>query len=47
VFKIEEVEGGIGVPKRGGPRNSTRAGLLTPKISGPFLPISTSKMLKS
>jgi hypothetical protein len=28
VFKIRGFEGGIGVPKRGGPLNSTRAGLL-------------------
>jgi hypothetical protein len=36
VFKIRGFEGGIGVPKRGGPLNSTRAGLLnlqTSKIS--------------
>jgi hypothetical protein len=36
VFKIREFEGGIGDPKRGGPLNSTRAGLLnhqTSKIS--------------
>jgi hypothetical protein len=36
VFKIREFEGGIGVPKRGGPLNSTGAGLLnhqTSKIS--------------
>jgi hypothetical protein len=35
-FKIQGFEGGIGVPKRGGPLNSTRAGLLnlqTSKIS--------------
>jgi hypothetical protein len=28
MFKIREFEGGIGVPKRGGPLNSTRMGLL-------------------
>jgi hypothetical protein len=36
VFKIQGFEGGIGVPKRGEPLNSTRAGLLnhqTSKIS--------------
>jgi hypothetical protein len=36
VFKIRGFEGGIGVLKRGGPPNSTRAGLLnhqTSKIS--------------
>jgi hypothetical protein len=36
VFKIRGFEGGIGVPKRGGPLNFTRAGLLnhqTSKIS--------------
>jgi hypothetical protein len=36
VFKIGGFEGGIGVPKRGGPLNSTGAGLLnyqTSKIS--------------
>jgi hypothetical protein len=36
VFKIRGIEGGIGIPKRGGPLNSTRAGLLnhqTSKIS--------------
>jgi hypothetical protein len=36
VFKIGGFEGGIGVPKRGGPLNSTKAGLLnhqTSKIS--------------
>jgi hypothetical protein len=36
VFKIRGLEGGIGVPKHGGPLNSTRAGLLnhqTSKIS--------------
>jgi hypothetical protein len=36
VFRIRGFEGGIGVPKRGGPFNSTRAGLLnhqTSKIS--------------
>jgi hypothetical protein len=36
VFKIRGLEGGIGVPKHGGPRNSTRAGLSnhqTSKIS--------------
>jgi hypothetical protein len=36
VFKIRGFEGGIGIPKRGGPLNSTGAGLLnhqTSKIS--------------
>jgi hypothetical protein len=36
VFKIGGFEGGIGIPKRGGPLNSTRTGLLnhqTSKIS--------------
>jgi hypothetical protein len=36
VFKIQGFEGGIGIPKRGGPLNSTGAGLLnhqTSKIS--------------
>jgi hypothetical protein len=36
VFKIGGFEGGIGIPKRGGPLNSTGAGLLnhqTSKIS--------------
>jgi hypothetical protein len=36
VFKIRGLEGGIGVPKHGGPLNSTRVGLLnhqTSKIS--------------
>jgi hypothetical protein len=36
VFKLRGLEGGIGVPKHGGPLNSTRAGLLnhqTSKIS--------------
>jgi hypothetical protein len=36
VFKIRQFEGGIRVPKHGGPLNSTRAGLLnhqTSKIS--------------
>jgi hypothetical protein len=36
VFKIRGFEGGIGVPKRGGPPNSTRTRLLnhqTSKIS--------------
>jgi hypothetical protein len=36
VFKIGGLEGRIGVPKRGGPLNSTRTGLLnhqTSKIS--------------
>jgi hypothetical protein len=36
VFKIRGFEGGIGVPKHGGPLNSTRVGLLnhqTSKIS--------------
>jgi hypothetical protein len=36
VFKIRGFEGGIGIPKHGGPLNSTRTGLLnhqTSKIS--------------
>jgi hypothetical protein len=36
VFKIRGFEGGIGIPKREGPLNSTKAGLLnhqTSKIS--------------
>jgi hypothetical protein len=33
VFKIRGFEGGIGVPKHGGPLNSTRAGLLNHQIS--------------
>jgi hypothetical protein len=33
VFKIREFEGGIGVPKHGGPLNSTRAGLLNHQTS--------------
>jgi hypothetical protein len=33
VFKIRGLEGGIGVPKHGGPLNSTRAGLLNHPIS--------------
>jgi hypothetical protein len=33
VFKIGEFEGGIGVPKRGGPLNSTGAGLLNHQTS--------------
>jgi hypothetical protein len=33
VFKIQGLEGGIGVPKYGGPLNSTRAGLLNQKTS--------------
>jgi hypothetical protein len=36
VFKIQGFEGGIGIPKRGGPLNSTGVGLLnhqTSKIS--------------
>jgi hypothetical protein len=33
VFKIRGFEGGIGVPKRGGPLNSTRAGLLNHQTS--------------
>jgi hypothetical protein len=36
VFKIRGFEGGIGVPKHGGPLNSTKTGLLnhqTSKIS--------------
>jgi hypothetical protein len=35
VFKLRGLEGGIGVPKHGGPLNSTRAGLLTPKGRSP------------
>jgi hypothetical protein len=33
VFKIRGFEGGIGIPKRGGPFNSTRAGLLNHQTS--------------
>jgi hypothetical protein len=33
VFKIRGLEGGIGVPKHGGPINSTRAGLLNHQTS--------------
>jgi hypothetical protein len=33
VFKIRGFEGGIGVPKRGGPLNSTEVGLLNHKTS--------------
>jgi hypothetical protein len=33
VFKIRGFEGGIRVPKRGGPLNSTRAGLLNHQTS--------------
>jgi hypothetical protein len=33
VFKIRGLEGGIGVPKHGGPLNSTRAGLLNHQTS--------------
>jgi hypothetical protein len=33
VFKIRGFEGGIGIPKRGGPLNSTRAGLLIHQTS--------------
>jgi hypothetical protein len=33
VFKIRGFEGGIGVPKHGGPLNSTRTGLLNHKTS--------------
>jgi hypothetical protein len=33
VFKIRGLEGGIGVPKYGGPLNSTRAGLLNHRTS--------------
>jgi hypothetical protein len=33
VFKIRGFEGGIGVPKRGGPLNSTGAGLLNYQTS--------------
>jgi hypothetical protein len=33
VFKIQGLEGGIGFPKRGGPLNSTGAGLLNHQTS--------------
>jgi hypothetical protein len=33
VFKIRGFEGGIGVPKRGGPHNSTRVELLNDQTS--------------
>jgi hypothetical protein len=33
VFKIRGFEGGIGVPKHGGPLDSTRAGLLNHQTS--------------
>jgi hypothetical protein len=33
VFKLRELEGGIGVPKHGGSLNSTRAGLLNHQTS--------------
>jgi hypothetical protein len=33
VFKIRGFEGRIGVPKHGGPHNSTRAGLLNHETS--------------
>jgi hypothetical protein len=33
VFKIQRFEGGIGVPKHGGPRNSTRVELLNHQTS--------------
>jgi hypothetical protein len=33
VLKIRGFEGGIGVPKHGGPLKSTRAGLLNPQTS--------------
>jgi hypothetical protein len=33
VFKLRGLEGGIGVPKHGGPLNSTSAGLLNHQIS--------------
>jgi hypothetical protein len=33
VFKIRGFEGGIGIPKRGGPLNSTGAGLLNHQTS--------------
>jgi hypothetical protein len=33
VFKLRGLEGGIGVPKNGGPLNSTRAGLLNHQTS--------------
>jgi hypothetical protein len=33
VFKVQGFEGGIGIPKRGGPLNSTGAGLLSHQTS--------------
>jgi hypothetical protein len=33
VFKIRGLESGIGVPKHGGPHNSTKAGLLNHQTS--------------
>jgi hypothetical protein len=33
VFKLRGLEGGIGVPKHGGPLNSTKTGLLNHKTS--------------
>jgi hypothetical protein len=33
VFKIRRLEGGIGIPKHGGPLNSTRVGLLNHQTS--------------
>jgi hypothetical protein len=33
VFKLRGLEGGIGVPERGGPLNSTGAGLLNHQTS--------------
>jgi hypothetical protein len=33
VFKIRGLEGGIGIPKPGGPLNSTRTGLLNHQTS--------------
>jgi hypothetical protein len=33
VFKIQGFEGGIGVPKHGGPLNSTKVGLLNHQTS--------------
>jgi hypothetical protein len=43
VFKIRGFEGGIRVPKHGGPLNSTRAGWLTPKgLGDPYVGFSDS-----
>jgi hypothetical protein len=33
VFKLRGLQGGIGIPKHGGPLNSTRAGLLNHQTS--------------